>query len=66
MAIQSDSRDWLTMQDYATHNLAGSPAVFLRSTRDRDPEAVARQFDVHPVFRNTWVDDHLEGEGDAP
>lgn len=66
MAIQSDSRDWLTMQDYVTHNLAGSPAVFLRSTRDRDPEAVARQFDVHPVFRNTWVEDHLEGEGGAP
>jgi hypothetical protein len=66
MAIQSDSRDWLTMQDYVTLNLAGSPGAFRQSYRNRDPEAVARQFDVHPIFRNTWVDDKLEGEGTPP
>jgi hypothetical protein len=65
LAIQSDSRDWLTMQDYLTHNLAGSPAAFLDAYRERDPKAVARRFDVHPVFRNTWVDDQL-AEEDAP
>jgi hypothetical protein len=66
LAIQSDSRDWLTMQDYVTHNLAGSPAAFMQSYRDRDPGAVARQFEVQPVFRNTWVDERLEGEDRAP
>lgn len=58
VAIQSDSRDWLTMQDYMSHNLAGSPGAFLKAYRNDDPEAVARQFDVHPVFRNPWVDEH--------
>jgi hypothetical protein len=58
IAVQSDSRDWLTMQDYLGQNLAGSPGAFLKAYHDNDPEAVARQFDVHPVFRNPWVDDH--------
>jgi hypothetical protein len=62
LAIQSDSRDWLTMQDYMTHNLAGSPGAFMKAYRDEEPEAIARQFDVHPVFRNPWVDDHAEGK----
>jgi hypothetical protein len=66
MAIQSDSRDWLTMQDYVTLNLAGSPGAFRQSYRNRDPAAVARQFDVHPIFRNTWVDDKLEEEVESP
>jgi hypothetical protein len=61
IAVQSDSRDWLTMQDYLGQNLAGSPGAFLKAYRDNDPDAVARQFDVHPVFRNPWVDAHVEG-----
>jgi hypothetical protein len=63
VAIQSDSRDWLTMQDYMNHNLAGSPGAFLNAYRNDDPEAVARQFDVHPLFRNPWVDDHAGDSG---
>lgn len=63
VAIQSDSRDWLTMQDYLTLNLAGSPGAFTKAYRDQNPEAVAKQFDVHPIFRNPWVDDHA---GDGP
>jgi hypothetical protein len=63
IAIQSDSRDWLTMQDYVSDNLAGSPGTFLKAYRNEDPEAVARQFDVHPLFRNPWVDGQMEGGG---
>lgn len=63
IAIQSDSRDWLTMQDYVTHNLAGSPQALGQAYQDRDPGAISKQFDVHPVFKNTWVEDQLkEGE----
>lgn len=60
MATQSDSRDWLTMQDYATHNLAGSPKAFARGFEDRSPNAIRDQFDVAPVFQNTWVDRKIE------
>ena len=60
LAVQSDSRDWLTMQDYLTLNLAGSPGAFLKAYRDENPDAVAQQFDVNPIFRNPWVDDHVE------
>ena len=63
LAVQSDSRDWLTMQDYVTLNLAGSPGAFLKAYHDENPDAVARQFDVNPILRNTWVDDHA---GDEP
>jgi hypothetical protein len=63
VAIQSDSRDWLTMQDYLTLNLAGSPGAFTKAYRDQNPEAVAKQFDVRPIFRNPWVDDHVQGDG---
>ncbi len=62
MAVQSDSRDWLTMKDYVTHNLAGSPDAFSKAYQDRSPEAIGRQFDVQPIFRNTWVEDQLKGE----
>ncbi len=62
MAVQSDSRDWLTMQDYLTHNLAGSPEAFGQAYHDKSPEAISRQFDVQPIFRNTWVDDQLKEE----
>lgn len=63
IAIQSDSRDWLTMQDYVTHNLAGSPGAFLKAYQDKDPDAITKQFDVHPIFRNNWVDDKVESGG---
>jgi hypothetical protein len=60
MATQSDSRDWLTMQDYVTHNLAGSPKAFTRGFEDRSPEAIREQFDVAPVFQNKWVDKKID------
>ena len=66
LAIQSDSRDWLTMQDYATHNLAGGPEAVTRAFEDRSPEAIRRQFSVAPVFRNTWVDEKMEELEKAP
>jgi hypothetical protein len=45
-----------------THNLAGSPDAFDRAYQDRSPDAIGKQFDVQPIFRNTWVEDELKEE----
>jgi hypothetical protein len=58
--IQSDSRDWLTMGDYVTENLAGTPSALMQSFEKRKPTPVANQMKVGTIFNNKWVDEKLE------
>ncbi len=60
MLIQCESRDWVTMGDYTTSNLAGGPAAFLESARNRSPKAVADQFNVQPLFNNEYYEKLIE------
>lgn len=60
-AVQSDSRDWLTMGDYITENIAGTPDALLQSFEQRRPRPVAQQLKVGTLFSNSWVDQEVQG-----
>lgn len=59
-AIQSDSRDWITMGDYVTQNIAGTPSAVMQSFRQRTPRPINQTLRVNSIFNNKWVDGQLE------
>ncbi len=60
IAGQSDSRDWLTMSDYVTQNIAGTPGALMQSFDHRTPHPIAEQLTVGSLFNNDWVDDQVK------
>jgi hypothetical protein len=59
-AIQSDSRDWITMGDYVTQNIAGTPSAVMQSFNQRTPRPINQTLRVNSIFNNKWVDGQLE------